>query len=300
MKRSIAALTLILLLTPVAGFSASKEEQEMQRDIAQLQDQVRTLQSGFDQQMAAIKALLEQALDVSNKNSSSVAVLSSSIAQTLDRELKGALQPIAGLTAKIDNANSDISDIKGQMADLTSQINKLQQQLTDLNNAVKVIQAPQAAPPPPGDSTPGFPGTAAAAQPSARDLWTGASNDYTSGKADLAAGEFAEFLKLYPEDPQAADAQFYIGQIHYGQQKYEQAAMDFDAVLERFGENSRTPAASFMKGMALRSAGMRDAAITVWRTLIRKYPKSDAATQAREQLRALGVSPTTTTRRRPG
>lgn len=300
MKRYLALPALALLLTPVAGYSASKEQEEMQRDIAQLQDQVRTLQSGFDQQMATIKTLLEQALDVSNKANTNVSVLSTNVMQTLDREVKGALQPVAGLTAKVDNANSDISDIKGQMADLTAQMNKLQQQLSDVNNAVKLCQAPQAAPPPPGGATPGFGGPAAGAQPSAKDIWTNASNDYNSGKSDLAASEFAEFLRIYPDDPQAADAQFYIGQIHYGQQKYDQAAMDFDGVLERFPENSRTPAAYFMKGMALKSAGMRDSAIAVWRTLVRKYPKSDAATQANEQLRALRVSPSTTTRKRPG
>ena len=124
----------------------------MQRDIAQLQDQVRTLQSGFDQKMATIQTLVEQALDAGNKANTSVSVLSANVTQTLDRELKDALRPVAGLTAKVDNSNNDLSDVKNSMADLTTQMNRLQQQLTDINNAIKVIQAPPAAPPPASDA----------------------------------------------------------------------------------------------------------------------------------------------------
>src|ERR1700723_4616594 len=90
------------LLSPACMFAASKEQQEMQRDIAQLQDQVRTLQSGFDQKMAALQTLVQQALDAGNKANTNVSVLNASVSQTLDRELKDALRPVAGLTAKVD------------------------------------------------------------------------------------------------------------------------------------------------------------------------------------------------------
>ena len=67
MKRYLGALALFLLLTPEAGYTASKEQQEMQRDIAQLQDQVRMLQSGFDQKMATLQTLIQEALEAGNK-----------------------------------------------------------------------------------------------------------------------------------------------------------------------------------------------------------------------------------------
>ena len=121
-------------------------------------------------------------------------------------------------------------------------------------------------------------------------LYDNARADYNSGKADLAANDYAEFLRDYPDDPNAPNAQFTIGQIHLGQQKYDQAVMDFDAVLERYPENKMTPDAHFMKGMALKLSGHRDLAVTEWRTLIKKYPTSDLKNQAMEQLRAMGLS----------
>jgi tol-pal system protein YbgF len=292
MKRYIGATALFLLLTPGAGFAASKEQQEMQRDIAQLQDQVQRLQSSFDQQIAAIRTLVEQALDAGNKANTSVSVLSRDVTQTLDRDLKDALRPVAGLSAKVDNANNDLSDVKTAMGEITTQMNRLQQQLSDINNAIKVMQAPQAAPPPPvgGDASPGA--VSRGVPPSAKQVFDSASADYSSGKADFAASEFADFVRLYPDDPRAPEAQFYVGLTHYGQSKYDQAVMDFDAVLERFPENSKTPDAYFMKGKALKANAQRDAAAKVWNTLIKKYPHSDLADQATEQLKAMGLRAT--------
>jgi len=289
MMRYTSVLALSILLIPGAGFAASKEQQEMQRDIAQLQDQVRMLQSGFDQKMAAVETLIQQALDAGNKANTSVNVLNSSVTQTLDRELKDALRPVAGLTAKVDNANNDISEVKSSMADITNQLNRIQQLLADMNNAIKVIQAPPAAPPP-SNTNPDSPATRNAPPPASL-LWGNARGDYNSGKADLALSDFAEFLKDYPDDPNAPEAQFTIGEIHLGQLKYDLAVGDFDAVLERYPDGKVTPDAYFMKGMALKQSGHRDAAVTEWRALRKKYPKSDAADRAAEQLRAMGLSP---------
>ena len=288
MKRYIGAIALFLLLTPGAVFAASKEQQEMQRDIAQLQDQVRTLQSGFDQKISAIQTLLQQTLDAGNKANTSLSVLSSSVSQMLDRELKDALRPVAGLTAKLDNANNDISDVRSSIADLTTQMNRIQQQLTDINNAIKVMQAPPAAPPP---SNVNPDAAARNVIPPAKTLYDNATNDYNKGQADLALADYAEFLRDYPDDPLAPEAQFFIGVTHFGQLKYDLAVSDFDAVLERYPEGKRTPDAYFMKGKALRQGGHRDEAATVWRALRKKYPRSDQADQAAEQLRAMGLSP---------
>jgi len=297
MMRYIGVLALSILLIPGASFAASREQQEMQRDIAQLQDQVRTLQSGFDQKMAALQTLVEQALEAGNKANTNVSVLNSSVTQTLDRELKDALRPIAGLTAKVDNVNNDLSDVRSSMTDLTTQINRLQQQLTDINNAIKVIQAPPPAPPPSNNPE----AAANNAHPPAKVVYEGARNDYSSGKSDLAAGEFSDFVRWYPDDPLAPDAQLVIGEIHLSQQKYDIAVTDFDAILERYPENKVTPDAWFMKGMALKQAGRRNDAATEFRSLIKKYPRSDRADQAAQQLRALGLTPgpaTATTRRK--
>ncbi len=297
MKRSICILAFSTLLLPGSSFAASKEQQEMQRDIAQLQDQVRMLQSGFDQAMARVQTLLEQSLDAGNKANTNVSVLSSSVRETLDRDLKDALRPIAGLTAKVDNLGNDSSDTKNQLAELTARMNQVIQKLNDLDNAIKVLQTPPA--PPPAQNQNPDAQTRVVAPPRASDLWASANNDYAALRSDLAASEFAQFVSLYPEDPYASKAQIFIGQIHLGQMKYEQAVMDFDAVLERYPESKDTVDAYFLKGMSLKALGRFDAAGQQFKTIVRKYPNSDRAPEAKAQLKALGLTagPTKTTKR---
>src|SRR5580700_7607817 len=88
MMRLTRFIAIATLLAPACLFGASREQQEMQRDIAQLQDQVRTLQSGFDQKMAALQTLVQQALDAATKANTGVSVLSAGVSQTLEREVQ--------------------------------------------------------------------------------------------------------------------------------------------------------------------------------------------------------------------
>jgi TolA-binding protein len=80
--------------------------------------------------------------------------------------------------------------------------------------------------------------------------------------------------------------------------KYEQAAQDFDAVLERYPDNKKTPDAYFMKGMALKGAHHNDAAAIEFHNVINKFPRSDQAPLAKEQLRAMGLTASPTPVRR--
>ncbi len=285
----------MLLLSAGSVFGASKEQLEMQRDIAQMQDQLRTLQSTVDQKMTALQVLVQQALDAANKANTSVSVLSAGVSSTLERELKQALTPVAGLAAKADNTNNDVAVVRNQVQDLNNSMNRISQTLTDINNAIKVMQAPPApAPTAPGGSAP---------PPPADVLFQTAFRDENGGKYDLAVSEFQDFIKYYPDNPNSARAQYNIGECHYTAQKYEQAATDFDTLIDKYPDNADlVPQAYFLKGMALKNTSKTDA-IKTWRALIAKFPKSDSAAQAKEQLRALGVTittpPVTTAKRRP-
>jgi TolA-binding protein len=289
--RHLRTFAIATLLLPGGGlYAASKEQQEMQRDIAQLQDQVRTLQSSFDKNMATLQTLVQQALDVANRSNTSVSVLSSNVTQTLERELKQSLTPIAGLAAKVDNTNNDVAEVRNSVADLNVNTNKILQILTDINNTLKVLQAPPA--PPPGSNVGSGGGTVSNAPPPAAVMFENAVRDQNGGKLDLALGEYADFLKFHPEDPNCAGVQYNIGEIHYSQNKLDLAVQDFDAVIERYSDNTKlVPDAYFMKGMALKQSAHSAAAATTFRALIAKYPHSDKVEEARDQLHSLNAPP---------
>jgi len=160
-----------------------------------------------------------------------------------------------------------------------------------MNNTLKVLQAPPA--PPPGSTSlaPGGGSSSPGGAPPAAVLFDNALRDQNGGKLDLALSEYADFLKFHPDDPNCAAVQFNIGEIHYSQNKLDQAAQDFDAVIERYSDNTKlVPDAYFMKGMALKQSSHTSAAVSTFRALIAKFPRSDKAEQAREQLRTLSAS----------
>ena len=72
----LAALQLVLLgCLPAPSLLAQRREDilSIQRDVAQLQDQVKQLQAGQDQKIATLENLIRQALDESSKVSSAAA-----------------------------------------------------------------------------------------------------------------------------------------------------------------------------------------------------------------------------------
>ncbi len=110
------------------------------------------------------------------------------------------------------------------------------------------------------------------------------------GKPDLALQEYAAFIKYYPTSDLAANAQFYIGTIHYGRNEFEDAVKDFDAVLERYPNGNKTADAFYYKGISLVKMGRSRDARKEFATVIQQFPRSAAADKARAQMKALGFN----------
>jgi tol-pal system protein YbgF len=287
---------LALALLPAALFGANKEMVQLQRDVALLQDDVKTLQRSLDDKMSALRTLVEQTLAAASKSGTSVAVLENGIRDRMLEQQKSLTGPVVNMGAKIDQMATDFQTLRESIADLTERMNKMQTQLVDLNNTVKVLGAPPA-PPPSGSTAPGgFSGSTSVAPSgppqgmSAKTVYDTAMRDRSSGNLDLALQGFQEYLRYYSNTDLAPNAQFYIGQIHYDKNEYQPALQAFDAVLEKFPENNKTADATYMKGMALLKSGQRNEAAREFLNVITKYPNSEVAPKARIQRKALGLS----------
>jgi TolA-binding protein len=297
---------LVLVVSPLAALAANKETQELQRDVALLQESVKQLQQSQDRQLAALTELTRQALDSSGKSNTSMAVMERTLQQNLQDLQSKVVGPVVGLSTRMDGVSNDFRTLQQAVSDLTAVVEKMQAQLTDLNNAMKVLQAPPAAPPPaPGGGGMGVPpgagGMAAAPQGpcmAASDLYNNANRDRMGGKLDLALQEYQDFLRCYGNTDLAPNAQFYIGSVHYSLGDYPTALKDFDEVLEKYPDsNNKMPDSSYLKGMTLMKMGQRTAAAQEFVELIKRFPSSSQAPQACTQLKELGRNcPTASTR----
>ena len=303
MYQRIFACTLfaaILSLAPSPSSAASKEIQELQRDVAQLQDQLRQLQQTQDRQLTEIRTLVQQSLAASIDANKSVAVIQNGFQQNLrDQEAK-VVTPVVGLGTRIDQVSQDMHSLQQAVTDLTSLMSKMQAQLTDLNNAVKVMSTP--APPPPGaqsggpGDSGGSPNMAGGPPPaggaptiSASDLYNNANRDRNGGKLDLALQEYTDYLRWYGNTDLAPNAQYYIAWIHASQGDYTNAVREYDAVLEKYPDNNKTPDAMYGKGVALTRMGRRTEGAREFQELIKRFPTNGLAGQSCTQLTNMGL-----------
>ncbi len=290
--KSRSLLVCLLLALPALAPGASKEIQELQRDVALLQQQIKDLQRSQDEKFAAVTELARQSIEAANRANTGVAVIQSNLDKNLRDLTEKVVTPVVGSSTRLNEMGGELRTVSQAVADLAALMSRLQAQLTDINNAIKVMQAPPAAPPT-QSGQPGQPGQPAAASDvppmPAETMYNAARQDYVSGKYDLAAQGFADYLKYYGNTGYAPNAQFYIAMIHFVQNNYEAAVKEFDMVLEKYPDNNKTADALLYKGRALvKMAGHRTEGANEFLEVIRRYPKSDQSVQACTELKAVG------------
>ena len=163
--------------------------------------------------------------------------------------------------------------------------------------------APQASAPPPkaGESLPDIPGAngqagagvaiAPPAQIAALPPGDGGGDPqqmYSSAYGFLlgqnygaAQSGFEEFLRKNPRDALAPDALFWLGEAHYMQKNYGDAAEAFDLVTASYSASSKAPEAQLRRAASLVQLGRRDDACAALRQLGTKYPNARAVLKAK-------------------
>lgn len=286
--RRLRLLAGVLAVFPLALPAQRKEYVELQREVAQLQEQSRTLQRTLDEKLAELKVLVQQSLDTTAKANTAVAVLDAGVRDRLREQAASLVGPVASIGTKVDQMASEFQALRTAIEDMNARMGKLERQVVDLGNTIKVIQTPT---PPPGAATGPPPGV------SADSLYANAMRDKDGGNYDLALQGFTDYLRYFGQTDTAPNAQFYIGEIHYRRGELDTALQAFDNVLEKYPENNKTLDAMFMKGMTLVKLGERNEGAEEFRALIKTAPKSELAAKAAAELRRLGLSVTTPSKR---
>jgi tol-pal system protein YbgF len=131
-------------------------------------------------------------------------------------------------------------------------------------------------PPPPPRNPNATGGTLATLPPSAtpRDEFDLAYGYVLHKDYALADQGFRSFLKKYPGDPRAADANYWLGESLFQRQKYRDAAELFLLVTRDHGTAAKAPDALLRLGQSLAQLGEKDAACGTLAEVGRKYPRA--------------------------
>ena len=273
-------LTVFLTLAS-SVLSAQKKEDfiALQRDMAQMQDQMKELQKSQDEKMAALTALAQQSLDASSRLSAGLAAFQKNVESALAEQQTKLVAPVGILSTKVDQMSEEFQGVKESIRALSSQLSKMDNKLSDISSAIRTMNTPVAPPA----------ATAQAAIPSAQTLWESAGRDVSGGKDDLAMQEYVDYLKYFHDSENAPTAQYNIGTIYDRANMNEDALKAFIAALA-FPENPSSPAALYWKGMELMKLDRSAEAVEVFKEFVKRYPtNSEYAGKARANVRNLGL-----------
>jgi len=104
----------------------------------------------------------------------------------------------------------------------------------------------------------------------------------------LAADAFRTFLRHYPSDRMAPEAQYWLGESLFQQQQYRDAAESFLAASTKYESTARAPEALLRLGQSLAALGEKEAACASLGEVLRKYPRASQSVKQsveREQKR---------------
>lgn len=300
---SLSRIVVMLAAVAPLSFGASKEIQELQRDVAMLQDQLRSMQKDFGDRLVTTQTLVQTTLDAVSRTNNLVNVMENKFNDAMKQQQQSVAAPVLSVGTKLDQMSEDFRAVRESVLDMNTRMGKLDAKMADLQNLINTLRAP--APPPPGSPADGSTNQAQApagppAGLSAETLYSNGFRDYVGGKYDLAAQEFTDYLKYFPATTFASNAQYYIGDIYYRRQDYANAQQAFDAVLERYADGNKTPDALYMKGQSLMQLGKHDAAAAEFRDVVRRFPDTDIAAKAKARLKEMGLNVgVTSSKRKP-
>jgi TolA-binding protein len=298
-RLSTAAFLLTISLT-LPAHAVSKEMVQLQTQIQQLQDAVARLQQSNDERMGVLKDLVQQTADSVNRMSVTVGGLQ----QQLGTQHEASTAKSDQVSGQIQSLNDSLDELKARMVKLDrvlANIESQQQSTTALLQNLPAANPPATSTPPTTGPTapPQMPDTQSAVAPvvrspppqpsgaSATELYRVALGDYMAAKYPLAASEFADLIRQYPDENLSGNAYFYLGEMNAKALKPSIAVKDYDHLIEHYPDNAKIPAAHLHKGEVLISMKEPDAGVRELRALIQRFPNSPEAAQARTKLNAL-------------
>jgi tol-pal system protein YbgF len=292
------------LFGPAPAGAVSREIVELQTGVNQLIQGQQAMQTTLTQNAAVERTLIEQSMDSVNKLNGSMAAVQ-----------KNTQDLSAASGARLDTMGTQVQGLSDNVSDLQARLGKLDQKLTDVQNTLQNVDsklagsgggapgpgpAPATSNPPPnatGGPRASSMAPAMSAPPaentppaSADVLYSNGLRDVNGRHYDLATQEFQDYLTYYGETDLASNAQFYLGEIAYMQNQFQQALDFYNKVIENYPKSFKTASARMKKGYCLAELGQKAAAIRELRTVVRTYPGTDEAKRSSAKLRELGAT----------
>jgi len=290
MKRFIVVLLFLFLAGCVTDDIAT-----MKADINQLKRESFDIKKETSESKSAISAEIAALKEKSPKEDSLNAIREGMVA--LRTEVSGISKDLQSLMGRFDenkyfidkalkDKSSEMDLLRSQIAALETQLKEMQQKLspkTDADAAPKEKAEGKKETKPETEETK----VAESKTPEAKDpakFYGAALASFKDKKYKEAREKFEAFLKAFPKDKLAGNAQFWIGEAYYAEEDYAGAIVEYDAFLKNYPKSDKARAALLKQGYSFVEMNDKKAAKGILEQVREKYPKSKEAALAKKKL----------------
>lgn len=210
---------------------------------------------------------------------------------SLRSEVSGLSKDLQTLTGRFDEnkyfVNKTLKDTSAEIDLLHSQVNTLEMHVKELQT--KLFPRPGIELKAEG-KTEAKKETEEVKTPETKDpakIYKAAYNDFKDKKYKEAREKFEAFLKEFPKDKLAGNAQFWIGETYYAEEDYAGAIVEYDALLKNYPDSEKSTAALLKQGYSFIEMGDKKPGKEILKQLIERYPKSKEAELAKKKLEKL-------------
>lgn len=192
------------------------------------------------------------------------------------------------LHGALSDQERSLQQLSREVAELDARLELQQKDIEDLRR--QAATAPSARPGPASTmAAPGEASTATEADGIAQqmkgtptDIYLRAFGDYANARYTDAVLGFELFLRNFPNNGYASNAQYWLADSHFKQQQLAVAIDEFDKLLQFYPEAAKAPDALLKIATAHALMGNPDQARETLERLKRRYPESAAAQKAEE------------------
>ena len=110
---------------------------------------------------------------------------------------------------------------------------------------------------------------------------------FKEGNYDKARTEFQNFLAVYPDSEYSDNAQFWVGECYFFEQKYETAILEYEKVTKNYPNGNKVPYALLKQGISFLKLGDKTSAKLLLQQVIKNYPNTSQARIARSSLQEI-------------
>jgi tol-pal system protein YbgF len=122
---------------------------------------------------------------------------------------------------------------------------------------------------------------------SPQEVYNMAYSDYLKGNFQLAIDGFKIYKEQFSESPLADNAQYWIGECYFSQEKFEEAIEEFNDSILNYPHGDKISSAYLKKGLSLLELGKKEEALSVFKLMVSKYPLAEETKLAQEKIKEL-------------